>query len=78
MAFLRAAVGPAREGSRAGGEARELLLRAAAGVGAGPTEAFGGYELRARGAGTRVAEEKAPVAAAGDDIAAADLTAGVG
>lgn len=78
MAFLRAAVGVARERIWAGGEAGESLLRAAASVCAGPTEASGGNELWAGRAGARVAEKKAAVAAAGDKAAAADLAAGVG
>lgn len=78
MAFLRAAVGPAGERFWAGGDAGEALLRAAAGVGAGPTEAFCGDELGARGAGARVAEEETAVAAAWDEVTTADLAARMG
>lgn len=78
MAQLRAAVGPAGEEFRAAGSTGEMLLRAAAGVGAGSAEASSGDKLRAGGAGAGVAEEEAAVATAREEIAAADLTAGVG
>lgn len=77
MAFLRAFMGFARESPVTSGEAGEVLLRTPAGVGAGPAEAPGLDKLWARGARAWVAEEEAAVSAAGDEVSAADLAAGV-